>query len=346
MSKKVKSSYNGNKRRIFTASLIVFLSVYIFLPILNAHAIIADQVLAVVNKTPITLYDFAKFNKPAFENYEQMQKDASNGIFNSNDEGIMTQTKKIINFLVDKLLIKQEEQKAALYIPPKKIDAYIQAVAKSNNMTISEFKKMLKTKHISFHEYKKQLEKHFMQFSLLRKIYGSKMNITNAMLLNYYKKNIEEFRGREEEDLKLIFISVPTDASKILREKIYRRILHIRNIAIKGDVSFSSLASKYSDDPSEKNGGRIGYVYKDKLSPAFSSAAFKLKVGQISKIIPSKFGYTLLKSVGKKYGSYKSFRQVKSRIFMLLEKIKTDKYLSKLVKKARKDSFIKLLLVS
>ncbi len=345
MSKQVKSGYN-DKRRFIIPSLIVFLLVYIFLPVLSANAIIADQVIAVVNKSPITLYEFAKFNKSAFENYEQMQKDASSGVFNSNDERIMTQTKKIINFLVDKLLIKQEEQKAALYISPKKIDAYIKAVAKSNKLTVTQLKKMLKTKGISYHEYKKQLEEHLMQFSLIRKIYGNKLDITDAMLLNYYKKNIEEFRGRKEEDLKLIFLSVPTGASKALRKKIYNKMLHIRNLALQGNVSFSSLASKYSDDPSEKNGGRIGYVYKDKLSPSFSSIAFKLKVGQISKIIRSKFGYTLLKSVGKKYGSYKSFGQVKQRIFALFEKNKTNEYLSKLVKKARKDSFIKVLLVS
>ena len=118
----------------------------------------------------------------------------------------------------------------------------------------------------------------------------------------------------------------------------------IREKDVSGSESFSQLARKYSKDPSEKNGGRIGYVYKNKLSPNFSNIAFRLHVGQVSPIIRTKFGYAILKSVGKKLGSFRTFKQVKPEIFSILEKNRTNKYLRKLLKKARKNSYVKILI--
>ncbi|MHB1697051.1 MAG: peptidylprolyl isomerase [bacterium] len=310
----------------------------------NANAIIIDQVIAVVNKTPITLYEFAKFNRPAFENYEQMQNEASQGIFTKSDSAIMAKTKGVLNILVDSILIKQEEEKAAIYISPKQINAYIKAVAIANNLTVSQFFNFLGKRGISKEAYIKQVKKHFAEVELLRKVYGNKMFIANRQLINYYKKNIEEFRGEPKVNLKLIFLSVPSNSSKKIREKIYKKIYKIRNIAISGNEGFSALARKYSEDPSEKNGGRIGYIYRDKLSPSFSKTAFKLHVGEISGIIKTKFGYAVLKSVGKKMGSFKTFKQAKPEIFSIIEKYKTGKYLEKLLKKARKNAYIKILI--
>ncbi|RZD13871.1 MAG: hypothetical protein EVJ47_08820 [Candidatus Acidulodesulfobacterium ferriphilum] len=308
----------------------------------NANAVIIDQVIAVVNKTPITLYDFAKFNRQAFEEYEQMQNNASQGIFTSSDSLIMSKTKGVINLLADNILLKQEEERAAIYVSPKQLGGYIKDVAHANNFTENQFFDFLKKRGISKEAYIKRVRAHFIQMELLRKVYGNKMIITQKEMQDYYKKNIEEFRGMPMADLKLIFLAVPRNASKEAKKKIYEKMLKIRKLAINGDTGFSSLARTYSEDPSEKNGGRIGYVYKDKLSPNFSKIAFRLKVGQISRVIKSPFGYTIFKSVGKKMGAFKTFKQVKPEIFSILEKHKTNEYLARLLKRARKNAYIKI----
>ena len=308
----------------------------------KAGAVVVDQIIAVVNKTPVTLYEFANFDRQAFKDYEQMQNEASQGIFTENDSAIMSKTKEVLNLLIDKVLIKQQEEKAAIYISPKQLNSYVKAVAIANNFTVGQFFDFLSKKGISKDAYIKQVREHFAELELLRKVYGNKMVITKKQLTGYYRKNIEEFRGEPEVDLKLIFLSVPANADKALKEKIYKRILKIRNIAASGNESFSSLARKYSEDPSEKNGGRIGYVFKSKLSQDFSDTAFKLQVGEVSGIIRTPFGYAILKSVGEKEGSFKTFKQARQQIFSVIEKYRTNKYLEKLLKKARKDSYVKI----
>lgn len=331
------------KGRVLALALFTLLSFSIpFMNIKNVNAVVIDQVIAVVNKTPITLYDFAKFNRPAFEEYEQMQEHASHGIFTKDDSSIMTDTKGVIDILVNNALLKQEEERAAIYVSPKQLNGYVKNVALANNFTVPQFFNFLKKRGINKTAYIKQVRNSITRIELLRKVYGNKMYITPKELINYYKKNIEEFRGMPMVDLKMIFLGVPQGSDGHVRKNIYNRMLKIRNLALKGGLSFSSLARKYSEDPSEKNGGRLGYIYKDKLSPGFSETAFKLKVGQISEVIKTSFGYTILKSVGKKIGAIKTFKEVKPQIFSVLEKNKTDKYLAKLLKKARKNAYIKI----
>lgn len=326
-------------------SAFVFTSAFLLYGFPNvANAVLVNRIIAFVNSSPVTLYDFEKFNPGAFENYEQAQNDASQGIFTEDDAQFLSQTKTALNLLVDKILIRQEEEKAAIYIPPKYIKLYIKDVAGANNFTEKQFFAFLKSKGISKNDYIKHIRRHFMEIDLLRKIYGKKMAVTDGEMRNYYNNNIEEFRGSPMVDLKMIFLSVPQGATQKQKEKIFKLMQNIRNKAISGDESFSSLARKFSEDSSEKNGGRIGYVYKDKLSPEFSKYAFSLRVGEISKIIKSPFGFTILKPVGKKMGSYKTFSQVKGQIFSVIEKNKTENYLGKLLKKAKKKAYIKILI--
>ncbi|MFW0884597.1 peptidylprolyl isomerase [Candidatus Acidulodesulfobacterium sp. H_13] len=331
---------------MFCVILAFFTLSIFFTGVKDANAVIVDKIIVVVNKTPITLYDFAKFDVIAFKNYENMQNDASRGIFTQSDVAIMSRTKDVINVLVGKVLIKQEEKKAGIHIAPEQLNTYIKSVAASNNFTEKQFFIFLKKKGINKDAYIKQVRNHFLELELLRKIYGNKIVISNKQMLDYYQKNIEEFRGEPMVNLKLIFLSVPPDAGKKLRASIYGKISKIRSMAVVGNKSFSELAKKYSEDPSEKNGGSIGYVYKDKLSPDFSKAAFKLHVGEVSGVIKTPFGYAILKSVGKKSGSFKTFKQVKAKIFSILEKYKTNEYLAKLLKKVRKNSYVKMLIAA
>jgi peptidyl-prolyl cis-trans isomerase SurA len=65
--------------------------------------------------------------------------------------------------------------------------------------------------------------------------------------------------------------------------------------------SFETLAILYSEDPgSASNGGEIGYMAKAELDPEYAKAAFSLKVGQVSKIVESQFGFHIIQLIDRK----------------------------------------------
>lgn len=66
-------------------------------------------------------------------------------------------------------------------------------------------------------------------------------------------------------------------------------------------ADFAALAREYSDGPSAPKGGDLGIFAKERMVPKFSEAAFKLKAGEVSEPVQSKFGVHIIKVSGK-YG--------------------------------------------
>ncbi len=63
---------------------------------------------------------------------------------------------------------------------------------------------------------------------------------------------------------------------------------------------FAALAGQYSIDPGTKSkGGDLGWVPKGILDPQLESAAFSLQPGQVSDVITTRFGYTIVQVTEK-----------------------------------------------
>ncbi|HWR99751.1 MAG TPA: peptidylprolyl isomerase [Prolixibacteraceae bacterium] len=70
---------------------------------------------------------------------------------------------------------------------------------------------------------------------------------------------------------------------------------------VEGGENFATLAVLYSEDPgSARNGGEMDYVGRAQLDPAFATEAFNLKVGAVSKVVKSEFGYHIIQLIDKR----------------------------------------------
>ncbi len=69
----------------------------------------------------------------------------------------------------------------------------------------------------------------------------------------------------------------------------------IYNLVLNG-ASFDSLAKQiFTDSTLANNGGYIGYFSWGDMDPAFEEAAYNLNVGEISKPVKTKYGYSIIK---------------------------------------------------
>lgn len=59
---------------------------------------------------------------------------------------------------------------------------------------------------------------------------------------------------------------------------------------------FVALVKQYSDEPGAGDrGGDLGKFDRQSMVPAFANAAFALKVGEISAVVETQFGYHVIK---------------------------------------------------
>lgn len=88
--------------------------------------------------------------------------------------------------------------------------------------------------------------------------------------------------------------------SETEKEKAKEKITEIRDRIIKGE-DFATLAILYSEDESTASkGGEVGFSDRGDLDPDFEAAAFKLKEGDVSPVITSKYGYHIIKLIERR----------------------------------------------
>jgi peptidyl-prolyl cis-trans isomerase C len=85
-------------------------------------------------------------------------------------------------------------------------------------------------------------------------------------------------------------------ASHILVEK-HKRLLEVQEKLNQG-ANFRELARNYSECPSKKKGGDLGWFSRGAMVQEFENAVKSMKIGEVSDPVKTKFGWHLIKRTG------------------------------------------------
>ena len=66
---------------------------------------------------------------------------------------------------------------------------------------------------------------------------------------------------------------------------------------VKAGGDFATLAKQYSQDSSAANGGDLGFFSKSQVPANFANAVFALQPGQVSGILQTQYGYSIVKVI-------------------------------------------------
>lgn len=84
-------------------------------------------------------------------------------------------------------------------------------------------------------------------------------------------------------------------ANKLVLKEAEKRAKEVLSKVKKGDKKFEDLAKQYSDDPgSASKGGDLGWFPRGVMVKEFEDAAFNLKLGEISTLVKTQYGYHII----------------------------------------------------
>ncbi len=109
----------------------------------------------------------------------------------------------------------------------------------------------------------------------------SEAQVSQQDLQNYYDQHRDEFRMPEQVNVRQILIKTPLPGSdgKVDQKGVDAAQKKAQDVLaqLKGGAKFEDLAKKYSEDPSSKDGGSVGWIKRGGFPvPEVDKAAFSL----------------------------------------------------------------------
>ena len=128
-----------------------------------------------------------------------------------------------------------------------------------------------------------------------------KIKITPTEVRAFYNKIPVDSLPLYESEVQVMELVMHPKANRDVEEYVIKQLMDYRRQVEAGINKFDQLVKLYSEDPSSKeNLGQFNLNRNQKdFDPAFMSGSFRLKEGQISAPIKSKFGYHLIQLISR-----------------------------------------------
>jgi peptidyl-prolyl cis-trans isomerase C len=251
--------------------------------------------------------------------------------------------KRIIDQLAVEKILAQKEKQNNIDVNQSELDQQINKLVAQQNLTLDEFKALLKAYGTSFSDYQQNIRKRLMFEKLMDIEFAQKLQkSTDEQAKAYYDENIQQYSEPEKIHAKHILIRPAEDSNDLngakTRAKAKAQELLER---IKAGESFEELAKQYSACPSAKDGGDLGMQPKDTFVPEFEKAAFALKPGQVSGVVQTSFGYHIIKLIEHVDANTVSFSQAKDQILEALANKQKEQIVVDYIQKIKAQADIK-----
>lgn len=229
-----------------------------------------DRVVAVVNKEVITWSEL----------YKAMEFEVMSGEMKSMSDADKKKLFKeseatFLEGMIDKKLQLQAAKRLDIDAGKEEIADAIEGIKKKYSMDEKEFEASLKKEGFTFDEYKKRLAEHIILSKVVGQQVRNKVVVTDEEVKQYMAKNADtEYRVRQ------IFFKKPEkDADRSTVEARAEEVFQ----KVKGGEDFATAALKYSEDPTGRVGGDLGFIKKDLLGKEFLDVLSQMSVGDMSR---------------------------------------------------------------
>jgi peptidyl-prolyl cis-trans isomerase SurA len=250
----------------------------------QAKKIVADKIAAVVGDRIImysdiknTIADYARQGAEIPENAECMILDQA---------------------ILSKVLMQQAE-KDSLPVTDDEVESDLDLRVREFVRMYGTEKKVEELAGKSIYQIKEDARESVKEKKLAeamqRKIVDN-VKITPAETKAFFDRIPKDSLPFYESELEVGQIVVYPQASRDLEKYVIDELNHYKQLVESKSSTFEQLAKLYTQDPgSKERGGEYEVNRKDKSwDPSFIAAAFRLKDGEISSVVKTKFGYHII----------------------------------------------------
>ena len=255
----------------------------------NAQDKVVDQIVAIVGSNPVLKSDI-----------EQQVMDAkAQGVTTEGD----MKCEILEKLLEQKLLLAEAELDTNIVVTDNQINQNMDRRLKYFIENIGSEKEVEKYFKKSINQLKAEMSemiKEQLKTEQMQQKISKNITTTPSEVRNYFRQLPKEkipMIGSQVEYAQITVLPVITEQEDM---EVKSKLREFKRRVENGE-NFATLAVLYSEDPgSARNGGEMDYVGRAMLDPAFATEAFNLKIGAVSKVVRSEFGYHIIQLIDKR----------------------------------------------
>ncbi len=156
-----------------------------------------------------------------------------------------------------------------------------------------------------------QLQLEYLAFNY--KDIAKKITPDEESIKQYYNKNIDKFSTPEQRHVRHILFKLEKNSPEKVVEAQREKAEKVLKLA-KSGKDFAKLAESYSEGPTAKQGGDLGFIKEGQTVPSFNNAVFSMKAGEISGLVRSPYGFHIIKLVAIKPAEVQPLSKVHDEI--------------------------------
>lgn len=291
----------------------------------GARSEIIEQVLVKVNGEIFTKSDL---ETRQVQEIRQRNKQIDLNTEQGNAElrkAIAEVTPSLLVSVVDEMLVVQRGKELGYKLSDEQFKSVLDNLKTQNKIESEEqLLAALKQENMTMVELRRNLERSMIAQRVQQAEVFGRVAVTEDEARKYYDQHVNEFTTPSSVMLREILVTAPTDtrgvnvaadeATRDKAEAIRQRVL--------GGEPFEKVAADSSDAASKANGGLIGPLNVNDLSPDFRKLVEGLKVGGVTTVVRTQRGYQILKLESSTPTQVLTFDQARDQIS---ERVVTDK---------------------
>jgi peptidyl-prolyl cis-trans isomerase SurA len=232
-------------------------------------------------------------------------------------------TPQILVDSVHELLMVQRGRELGYRMTDDQFASILENIKKENRIESEEqFQAALKQEGLTVPDLRRTIEKQMLISRVQQVEVLGRIGVTESEERAYYEAHKNEFTTPATVTLREILVAVPASTAPGTRqaavnvaadEEARDRARTIRGRILAGE-EFVKVAAEMSDAPSKANGGLIGPIKRDELSPAVLDLIAPLKVGGVSEVARGQRGYQFFYLEASTQPVLQTFDEARQRI--------------------------------
>ena len=300
--------------------------------VVSQDEFILDEMVAKVNQDVITLTDLEREIRLLRLSFQE--EGGEDGVY---DERFRMAKRALLkNLIRNRLMIQKAEELGVTANIDSEVETALSNMIRDLGIpSLEVFEQALRQRGTGLSEYRRNLRERLIIDYLIQQSVYSRITLLTPEIEAYYEEHKEQYAEPAEVKLaEILFLTEEQPRARVrqLAEEVASRL--------SSGESFEDLAREYSDGPTAKDGGDIGWFKKGSLARQIEEVAFDLSGGDISPLIETDYGLQVVKILDRKESTYRPLAEVRPEIQQTLYRLKAAPEIKTFVDDLIQQSFI------